>query len=253
MSDQVALRAEHQLAAYKPDVVILYVGWNDFQSYDPLAPAPAVSYWEFAYKGTGWKQQATGWLRSVALLSAWYHAGRDSDVSVTASAAEGRGARGHYRFLLENLHRITTAFRVTNPDVQIFVSTLAGRWPVGTQEEWKKIPPVWWMPRHDVSPVQAAALVAAMNEELRRFARSRRAHVIDTAAAFDRLDRTKLQYDWAHMTSDGYELIAWTMYDALVDAGIVRSSGHAARALQLRMQYAVTAAEAIPVARTRND
>ncbi len=56
VSDQVALRAENQVAAYQPDIVILYVGWNDFQAYDPYRPAPDRSFF-YSYCG-GSKYQA---------------------------------------------------------------------------------------------------------------------------------------------------------------------------------------------------
>lgn len=233
VSDQVALRAEHQLAAYEPDVVILYVGWNDFQSYNPHLPEPAVSYWETGYRGTAWKQQATTWLRSVALLSALYHSG-DEPESIPAATGGN-----HYKFLLQNIGRIIDAFRAANPEVQVFVSTLVGRWPAGSPESWTEIAPVWWMPRHDVSVEQAAALVVTMNEQIEAFAMSRGARVLDLAGVFERLDRGRLQYDWAHMIADGYELMAWTMYEGLVEAGIVPRPAETSRAAELRALYAV--------------
>src|SRR5262249_42096636 len=70
VSDQIALRAEHELGAFRPDAVILYVGWNDFQFYDPFSPPATMSYFEHQYGRTIWKQYATLWLKSVALLSA---------------------------------------------------------------------------------------------------------------------------------------------------------------------------------------
>jgi hypothetical protein len=42
------------------------------------------------------------------------------------------------------------------------------------------------------------------------------------AAAFQTLDRAKLQWDWAHMSSEGYELMAWNMFFAMQKAGIVQ-------------------------------
>jgi lysophospholipase L1-like esterase len=235
VSDQVALRAELQLAAYEPDVVILYVGWNDFQSYDPLGPEPAVSYWEFAYKGNKWKQQTTTWLRSVALLSALYH--RQDTAEAMPAAAQGAG---HYRFLFENLDRIVRAYRDANPNVQVFVSTLAGRWPIGTAEQWEKIVPVWWMTEHDVSITQAASLVQAMNEQIRSYARRANLHLIDAAAAFEPVDRARLFTDWAHMISDGYELLAWTMFEAMVREQVVRVTADLQRAETLKSTYALT-------------
>ena len=236
VSDQVALRAELQVAAYKPDVVILYVGWNDFQSYDPLGPEAAISYFEFAYKGRTWKQETTTWLRSVALLSAAYH--REDPARYLPTGQQTAG--GHYKFLIQNLDRIVRAFRAANPNTAIFVSTLVGRWPAGTAEEWKQIAPVWWMTKHDVSLDQAAILVNAFNDQLRSFARSRNVHLADSAAAFESLDRARLQSDWAHMTADGYELLAWAMFDAMVRDRVVSGSADAPRADALRSQYAMT-------------
>ena len=239
VSDQVALRAEHQLAAYSPDVVILYVGWNDFQSYDPLGPEPAVSYWEFAYKGNSWKQETAGWLKSVALLSAASYR-NDSSATSIPTAQGTNGSNGYYRFLFRNLDRIVRAFRDRNPDVKVFVSTLVGRWPVGTAEDWKRIPPVWWMTKHNVSVDAAASYARTLNDQIRSYARERNVYLIDDAAAFERLDRARLQVDWAHMISDGYELLAWTMFEAMVRERVVTVSRPVERANALRAQYALT-------------
>jgi len=40
------------------------------------------------------------------------------------------------------------------------------------------------------------------------------------AATFGPLDRRRLQFDFAHMKKDGYELMAWAMTDALHRAGL---------------------------------
>lgn len=50
VSGQIALLAERELKDYRPDIVFLYVGWNDFQSYDPLGPPPEQSYFDQRYK-----------------------------------------------------------------------------------------------------------------------------------------------------------------------------------------------------------
>jgi lysophospholipase L1-like esterase len=241
VSDQVALRAEHQMASYLPDAVVLYVGWNDFQSYNPMVGPPRVSYWVSGYKGQEWKQEAAARLRSVALLSSLYHGGEAGPTPDERSTATDEG--GHYRFLFQNLDRTLTAFRRAKPDVQIFVSTLVGRWPAGTAEEWQKIPSVWWMERHKVSTTQAAALVGALNDQIREYAGSRRVHLIDMAADFERLDRAALQWDWAHMTSEGYELMAWTIYDALGEAGLAGRAGEPERARLLREKFRAPASQ----------
>ncbi|MBI3664679.1 MAG: SGNH/GDSL hydrolase family protein [Acidobacteria bacterium] len=224
VSDQIALRAEHELAAYKPDAVILYVGWNDFQSYNPLAAPPAVSYFEHAYGGSKWKQYAASWLKSVALLSALYHS-RRPDPELSPGYTPGSGGNPPekcYRFLLASLDQIAASFRLANPNVKIFVCTLVGRWPHGPPEEWAHIPPVWWMKQGNIGPGQAAEFVRRLNDRLRAFARSRGLPLIDLAAAFENLDRSRLLWDWAHMYEDGYELMAWNLSSAMRKAGVVQ-------------------------------
>jgi hypothetical protein len=77
------------------------------------------------------------------------------------------------------------------------------------------------LPLHHVTAGQAAHFVEELNHQLRGFAASHQAVVVDTAAIFDRLDRTRLQWDFAHMYKDGYELMAWAMFDALRSSGVV--------------------------------
>jgi lysophospholipase L1-like esterase len=224
ISDQVALRVKYEVAQYQPDVVILYVGWNDFQSYDPLGRPSQVSYFESAYGAGMWKQRATGWLKSVALASAWRQSRRRAFNRANAAAStsgENTPAR-RYQFLLQSLDRMVSDFRTANPKVRVFVCTLVGRWPEGTPEEWAKIPTVWWMKQHNISPQAAVQYVEALNELLRTYARSRGLDLIDVAAAFQTLDRAKLQWDWAHMTSDGYQLMAQVMFSELQKSGSVR-------------------------------
>jgi lysophospholipase L1-like esterase len=67
VSDQWRLYAERELAVLKPDVVIFYAGWNDFQSYNPHAAPPQSSYFAFAY---GYLPGPARWLKSVTLLGA---------------------------------------------------------------------------------------------------------------------------------------------------------------------------------------
>ena len=223
VSDQIALRVEHQLAAFKPDAVILYAGGNDFQSYDPLGSPPAISYFEHAYGGTAWKQYATSWLKSVALLSALYHSkSRELQESPAAAGGQPNPPPQCYRFLLANLREIVAAFRRANPNVKIFVCTLVGRWPQGTPHELAHDPPVWWMQRHNVGPPQAAAFLAGMNDQLRLLARTENVILIDDAAIFETFDRSRLQWDYFHMYAEGYELLAWTMYSAMREAGVVQ-------------------------------
>lgn len=244
VSDQLALRAEHELAAYKPDAVILYVGWNDFQSYDPTAShPPTISYFELEYGRSIWKQYATSWLKSVALASAWYHSRTLSARELHDAAIgphEPNPPAECYRFLLADLDRMGAAFRKTNPGVRIFLCTLVCRWPHGSIREWAHTPGIWWMMQHHVLPEEGWSYLPVLNNQLRGFARGRNLPLIDAAAAFENLDRARLLWDWAHMRAEGYELLAWTMYDGLRREGVVEGDA-GARESELLAKYRLAA------------
>ena len=67
VSDQWMLLSETELAALRPDVVIFYAGWNDFQSYNPHLPPPVKSHFDAAYS---YLPGPVHWLKSVTLLGA---------------------------------------------------------------------------------------------------------------------------------------------------------------------------------------
>ena len=221
VSDQVALRVEHQLVNFDPDAVILYVGWNDFQSYPPMAPPPATTIFETMYGNTPWTQFAADTFKTVALASAVY----DRLRRMQAAASKTRIANSpevRYRFFLLNLDDIVHRFQAANPKVKIFVCTLVGLWPQGSPRSWEKISVPPWVKTNQVSSTDVARYVEEMNDQLRLFARTRELPLIDMAKVFSGLDRTRLQFDFAHMNPDGYELMAWTMFSALRDAGLVK-------------------------------
>jgi lysophospholipase L1-like esterase len=244
VSDQVALRAERQVAAYRPDVVLLYVGWNDFQSYDPLGGIPGRSYFDFAYGGL-FVESATEYCKACGLAVAVAHAANRYARSHFAFGADRRNAesadlpdaRQLYRFHLRSLDRIVAAFRKENPAVRIVISTLVGRWPAGSVDDFTAPNGrTWWMQRHELSREDAAKLLARFNAEIRDHARRHGLLLVDMAEAFARLDRRRLQWDFAHMSSEGYELMAETFYEALRQAG--HASGRPSpRREQLVLKY----------------
>src|SRR5437879_1466579 len=163
-------------------------------------------------------------LRAVALTAALY---RHYDVVRNATPRDGSAAQSNspdqcYRFLLQSLDNIVSDFQRTNSKTRIFVCTLVGRWPEIKTEEWAKFPTVWWIKEHHLDAHGVVPFVHAVNEQLRAFAHRRSLEVIDVAATFEGFDRAKLQWDWAHMTSEGYELMAWTMFSALQRASVLQ-------------------------------
>jgi len=167
-------------------------------------------------------QYATSASKTVALVGGlWAREQR-----VVSTAVDDRAAQTHptppdqrYRFLLRNLDDIARVLRSGDASTRLFVATLVGIWPFTTSGAKLIVPN--WVNEHHVPPEQTAAFVGELNQELRRFAHSHGATVVDAARVFDALDRSRLQWDFAHMTRDGYELLAWTMFDALRESGVV--------------------------------
>jgi lysophospholipase L1-like esterase len=242
LSDQIALRVRYQIVDLKPDVAILYVGWNDFQTYDPLRPVASKSSFEASFGGKPWMEYAAHASRTLALLNGLrqrrppeYTSEDYQDAAANSTPPERR-----YRFLVRNLASIAQELRAANPSIKIFVCTLVGMWPRTTSDGKMVVP--FWVNEHHISPAQAAHFVDELNDQLRRFAGEHGAGLIDVAAIFRPLDRQRLQFDFAHMYADGYELVAWTMFDALVSSNLVRARS-SARQRELLATYGDAPAE----------
>jgi lysophospholipase L1-like esterase len=221
LSDQLALRAQRQLAAYRPDIVVLYVGWNDFQSYDPYAPPPKRSWFDVTY-GVVPPGERLG-LRSVQLLSAAYTSVSTRVARKIASlafrgAVPPRPTGDVYRFYLTSLDRIVRAYREQDPAVRIAICTLVARWPMAPPDDTSG---PGWVEVRRFSQSEAAGAVARFNDLIREYARSRDLILIDAAAVFAHLDRKALMWDFMHMHPEGYELLAQVIYAGLVGAGAV--------------------------------
>lgn len=249
ISDQVALWAENKVSAYRPDLVVLYIGWNDFQSYDPFSSPPVDSYFDQKYGSARLFVQSSP-LKIVAFASAayGYFARKVEKRRSPSKPGKINSARPqqpqyksapavNYQFYLRSMDRIITEFRNRDSKVRLAVCTLVGRWPYGTEADFKDGQgATWWMNRHGLDPVQAAAALDRFNGLIRDYAKTRGLLLIDAVNSFSDLDRGKLQWDFAHLTPEGYELLAEVMYDALRSAGVVNGEP-SARLAQLRNKY----------------
>ena len=226
LSDQVALRAENELAAYQPDLVVLYTGWNDFQAYDPLSNVAKNSMFEM-YGGSHWHSQLKHTFKSFMLLDAVYEKAfrKEQAAKGDVKCADATPAE-IYRFYLKNLDRMLAAYRNENPKAVVALCTLVGRWPSDSDEQFETAAPtfghIWWMKQHKLNRHQAAERLNIFNDLLRNHAKSKGFVLVDCARAFDNLNRTKLQWDFCHFNEEGYELLAEVMYDSLREQGFVR-------------------------------
>lgn len=243
-SEQVALWAEHKVAAYRPDVVICYCGWNDFQSYTPYSGPPSMSAFHVEY-GNPYRVGSDFPLKTIVFAVAAYEALARSTAKPPPPATrqpDGYGAppEEHYRFLYANLDKAIAGLRRGNPSVKVAVSTLVGRWPHGTREDFDAPQGhVWWMKGPPpVDPEAAARAMRRFNEAMRGYARSRGLVLIDAEKAYEYLDRRKLLWDFAHMTDEGYELLANVIYDSLVRQQVIPGSA-SPRLPELLSKYAM--------------
>lgn len=247
VSDQIALWAEKKIAAYQPNIVVLYVGWNDFQTYNPFSAPRAVSDFDRKSRGVLAYVESSP-LKSITLASAAYanisrkferRRLKKTNPTELRQMAYTSEPSVNYKFYLRNMDRILVAFREANPGVQTVVCTLVGRWPNGTEADFTSdLGATWWMKQHHLTPVQAASALDRFNALIRDYAKSRGLILIDAAEGFANLDRSKLQSDFAHLTSEGYELLAEVMYERLRSAGIVNGAP-SARLAQLHDKYRV--------------
>ncbi len=240
VSGQIALLAERELKDYRPDIVFLYVGWNDFQSYDPLGPPPEKSYFDQHYKSVLDSPLANvPRLKSLVLLYAL--SARVSRLFERVVIVESPGSPADpgatYRFLINNLDRMVAAFRAENPGVAVMVATLAGRWPNESRDLFEsRQGRIWWMRKHGLDREDAAAMLARLNAVLRDYAVSRGLVLVDLAAAYEPLNRPRLMRDFAHMHDEGYELMAEIIFDHLRRQGLVEGM-ESPRLAALRKKY----------------
>lgn len=243
VSDQTAIQVERHLVRFRPDVVVLYVGWNDFGGYDPLGPVATRSIFTTQFGDTLVVDRIG--LKSVTLLSAiagaYWSAVRGSMVGPPPGPV--RQSEDTYAFFQASLHRIPAAFRRADPSVSLAICTLVGRWPFGTPEEFaRRDGRAEWMKLRDVTPVQAALMLEGFNDLIRRVAKREHLILIDAAQAFSSLDRGRLLWDHMHMQPEGYELLAEVIYDGLVTAGAVRGERSERRDALVREYVAEAAA-----------
>jgi lysophospholipase L1-like esterase len=234
-SDQWTLLAERELAALRPDIVVLYGGWNDFQGYNPHLQAPKKSVFENPlYHWT----EPGHWLRSVTLLNAYLQkvaATPETYAKETKTSepqtrtgpsvqTEAEHIRALYKFYLLNLDRTVAAFRKENKDVRIVISTLVGRWPYESEDYFRdKQNSAHWMNTDKVKEDSKTAYqhLGRFNDLIRDYAKENGLVLIDSANRFESVKREEIMWDFCHFTDVGYRMFAETIFNGLRDQGLL--------------------------------
>ncbi len=236
VSDQWALYTEAALAEYKPDIVVLYAGWNDFQSYSPLGPPPQKSYFEQVYDTSKMLTPVHG-LKSIIiaanLLSKLETVAGDfwsrhvvsqntGEKEITTLSEENGRASLTYRFFVRSLSRTVAALRSGNPDVKIVISTLVGRWPYPDDHAFEAGEnSIWWMKNRGMTSRQAAEYLEQFNGVIRKFADDNHLALVDADREFRSRDKMAIMYDFCHMNEEGYFLLARTIADMIIAQRLV--------------------------------
>jgi hypothetical protein len=231
VSDQWTLLAERELAALRPDIVVLYAGWNDFQAYNPHTEAPQKSWFEMPY--SYWPEPAH-WLRSLALLDAFLQkvkatsetAAESTNTVATQTASiqtEADHIRALYKFFLLNLDRTIAAFRNVNKDVRIVISTLVGRWPYESESYFRDGEnSTWWMKTEKDDSKTAYQHLSRFNDLIREYAKQNGLILIDTASRFESVKREEIMHDFCHFAEVGSRMQAETIFNGLRDEGLFK-------------------------------
>jgi len=250
-STQAALLAEHELALYLPDIVILYIGWNDFQTYDAISLPPKISYFDYAF-GTQnpdggilfWTSshslgQGEDSLKSVFLARAFLEKRGILKKLVPNSIQKGKSkllydgmfggkVEDTYKFYIENIDRIIKAFRSKNPDTKIVLSTLVGWWdqmPKSTFNSNSGAP--FWMKKHGLGLVEAQNSLDRFNNLIRKISNERDILLIDAASEFKSKNKKQIMMqedgyaDFVHMFGDGYQDLAKFIHISLKKKGLL--------------------------------
>ena len=249
VSDQSALWAETELAQYRPDIVFLYSGWNDFQSYSQLVPPPSESSFRRAY-GVPTRFVDVGLLKSVVLGANLFAKLREKARALSAAAMSSPpyAPEEIYRFYLQNLDRIVSAFRRSNPDVKFAIATLVAPWPLASDEAYTapNARPAW-MARANLSQTQAAEMLERLNDLIRDYARNRNLLLIDLAAKFAPLDRPRMMSDFIHFHDVGYRFMANMIADDLIRAGWIKADSPAGLGEMLKPYGGANADKSRPI------
>jgi lysophospholipase L1-like esterase len=165
-------------------------------------------------------------LKSVILLSDWFKAKKEAfkakhnigQLSDSAKAELKRPGvekpKELYKFFTRNLTEAINTFKEHNPNVKIIISTLVGRWPHDTQEQFQSnLGHTWWMVDNRTTRKEAAGFLELLNGVIQDYAKENGLYFVDMRKSFDGLDKQKLFTDFCHLTNEGYEIIAKTFFD----------------------------------------
>jgi lysophospholipase L1-like esterase len=227
LNSELALRRlRTKVLPLHPDVVTIYIGWNDLMKVDPFG----------AGGGAGWAQTAELidrlWLVKGLRKLLFFYA--RPFVSPPATGPESRTGRmdGFRPITFEaNLRSMIASARAAKSRPMLLTLPTVVR-PDMTLDDVHKARVVFPYFPAAYGVLDLLDLIGAYNDSIRRVAHEENAPLSDLAQAFEKLDdATRYFWDTMHTNREGAKLIAQLMLgdlekQALLDQGEVPSEGH---------------------------
>lgn len=222
-SDEAIGRLGHVLDAVHPDVVTLYLGWNDLMKDSPRAQTRAAPLSPF------WRVVDDLWLVRGLRKLLFFHLRARFGTPRTASEGEtGRFDAFRPDYFEANLHQLIAATRTAGARPLLVTLPHSLRRDLGPMDLLE--PPRQYPYFHAGNALgDFVDLIDRYNEAIRRVAQAEAVPVADLASRFDRMTRKEAYFlDTMHPNRRGNELIAEVLERTLREQDMLeRSTGSA--------------------------
>lgn len=223
-SDEAVGRLAYSLEVLKPDLVTIYLGWNDLMKLAPRSQTRAAPF------STLWRAIDQLWLvRGLRKLLFFQLRAQFGDPKTGPESATGRFANFHPTYFEENLRRLIADTRTAG--ARPILVTL----PHSLRRD---LSPTELVGRHRQYPYFYSGnalgdfvdLIERYNETIREVGRAEAVPVADVALRFDRMTRKEdYFFDTMHPNRRGNVLIAEVLERSLRENDLLQRPSHAER------------------------
>ncbi len=203
---------EREVFRYAPDMITIYIGWNDLMKHDPGNPAASPRFARLAYALYDvylvklWRKVMFAWARRALL-----------PVETELSPAAAQRYAGYTpQVFRENVARMIDDARARGVAV-VLITLPSPLRPVMPPEEVKKL----YFPYYTQNLKTLYLVYTKYNDTIRALGREKRVPVLDLQAALE--GRSDLFFDTAHMECEGHGVVADELFDMLRHLGVVRA------------------------------
>jgi len=206
-SDRALVHLQRDVAPLHPDLVTVFIGWNDLYQTDPYADSQQLAL------PASPLQRVLSWSTTAQAFRQLYYQHLQGRIELGATDESARLAflqRYRPSAFADRLHRIVHAARDGGADVVLFT------WPtvLGADMSTAELARVVY-PYYTHSLAELEAMYADYQTTLREVAAEDHVEVIDLAGWFDGANKAELFVDTLHFTCVGHALVANRLAPAL--------------------------------------